>query len=331
MKKLASYSLISLVLFIVWSNVLAQSQPPCSGSVSITDPSQGQANVLAVVSNSAQASFTATGPVTYHGSGYYWVYKGIPSGAYTIVWNDVSGCSAPKKETKNTDAKGSVAFAGNYEGLGTYEPAPPPIQTYTDTNLQQPASESIPKPKEIQSQKISTQLNKKEVKMPADVSSKPSFLSRIWSPFKLFFISIFGKKDSSKKDIKVNTNSSSKSQLEGEWAVEETFIFDKTLNSFRKIPDEKRYIEFKGDQVCPDGTFLPSGLPITCQHYSLFHVEGNKIITDGIPAGQTITWRFVLDKLELTIESENKTTAQTRKMTLSKIENFNPVNISGQE
>ena len=88
-----------------------------------------------------------------------------------------------------------------------------------------------------------------------------------------------------------------------------------SLKDYRK----KRYIEFKSDQVCPDGTFLPSGLPTACQHYSLFHIEGDKIITDGIPAGQTITWKFVLDKLELTIEPEDKTTSQTRQITLSKI------------
>lgn len=187
--------------------ILAQNQPPCSGSVSITDPSQGQANVLVVVSNSAQASFTATGPVTYHGSGYYWVYKGIPSGTYTITWNDVSGCSAPRTETKSTDGKGSVTFAGNYEGVGTYEPIPPAVQTYTNTNPQQPAPESTAKPKEIQSQKIPTQLNKKEVKMPASVSSKPSFVARIWNPFRLFFKNVFGRKSSDKKDIKVNADS----------------------------------------------------------------------------------------------------------------------------
>ena len=65
--------------------VFAQTQSPCSGSVSITDASQGQPGVLAVISNSGQATFTVTGPAaTYHGSGYYWAQQGILAGAYTL-------------------------------------------------------------------------------------------------------------------------------------------------------------------------------------------------------------------------------------------------------
>ena len=75
---LLTFSLASLAAY-------AQTQPPCSGSTSIIDASQAQPGVLAVISNSEQASFTVTGPATYHGSGFYWVRQGIPAGAYTIT------------------------------------------------------------------------------------------------------------------------------------------------------------------------------------------------------------------------------------------------------
>jgi len=116
-----------MVLLIAPFFVFAQSQPPCSGSATITDATQAQPGVLAVVSNSAQASFTITGPATYQGSGYYWVQQGIPAGTYTITWNSVSGCGTPSAETKTTNTRGSVAFAGNYQTTSdttTYTPLP---------------------------------------------------------------------------------------------------------------------------------------------------------------------------------------------------------------
>lgn len=118
MKKHVFYYYYFLLLpFALPSVIFAQVQPPCSGSVNITDTSQAQPSVLVVVSNSAQASFTINGPTMYHGSGYYWVQQGIPSGTYTITWNAVAGCGTPPSETKTTDAKGSAAFAGNYKDL----------------------------------------------------------------------------------------------------------------------------------------------------------------------------------------------------------------------
>ena len=101
-------------------------------------------------------------------------------------------------------------------------------------------------------------------------------------------------------------------------------MFDPTLNSFRQIAGERKYIEFNGNQVCANGTYLPNGKPLVCEHYNTFGTEGNKIMSSSLPAGQAITFRFIGKKLELTIEPENKTIAQTQKISLSKIENFKP-------
>src|SRR3989344_7544991 len=103
--------------------VFAQSQSPCSGSASITDTSQAQPGIALVVSNSAQAGFTITGPANYQGSGYAWAQQGIPAGTYTVTWGTVSGCGTPLPETKTTDALGSIAFAGNYINMSTPAPA----------------------------------------------------------------------------------------------------------------------------------------------------------------------------------------------------------------
>ncbi|OGM99688.1 MAG: hypothetical protein A3B91_01450 [Candidatus Yanofskybacteria bacterium RIFCSPHIGHO2_02_FULL_41_29] len=110
--------------------IFAQSQSPCSSSVSITDISQAQPGTIFVLSNSAQANFTITNPVTqeliYKGSGYggyAWSREGVTAGAYTITWGAVSGCGTPPSETKTTDSRGSIAFAGNYQNISTPAPA----------------------------------------------------------------------------------------------------------------------------------------------------------------------------------------------------------------
>src|SRR3989344_576529 len=110
--------------------VFAQSQSPCSGSASIIDTSQAQPGIIFVISNSAQASFTITNPATqelvYKGSGYggyAWSREGVTAGTYTITWGAVSGCGTPPSETKTTDTRGSIAFAGNYQNISTPAPA----------------------------------------------------------------------------------------------------------------------------------------------------------------------------------------------------------------
>ena len=112
--------------------------------------------------------------------------------------------------------------------------------------------------------------------------------------------------------------------MQGAWNVEQILMFDPTLNSFRQIAAERKYLEFKGHQVCANGTYLPNGKPLACELYSAFWTEGNKIMSDTLPAGQTVTFRFMGEKLELTIEPENKTLARAQKISLSKIENFKP-------
>lgn len=127
--------LIKLVLFllaIISFSVSAQSQSPCSSSASITDTSQAQPGVMLVISNSAQATFTVSGPATYQGSGFVWAQQNIPVGTYTITWKPVSGCASPSSEIKTTDSKGSVAFAGNYiSSGGSVFPSPTPASLPT--------------------------------------------------------------------------------------------------------------------------------------------------------------------------------------------------------
>ncbi|KKT81779.1 MAG: hypothetical protein UW79_C0015G0018 [Candidatus Yanofskybacteria bacterium GW2011_GWA2_44_9] len=120
--------------------VSAQSQSPCSSSVSITDTSQAQPGIIFVVSNSAQAFFTITNSATseliYKGDSYAWSREGVTAGTYTITWSAIPGCTTPPPETKSTDSRGSIAFAGNYLNIST--PAPATTGTiYIRTNLTQ--------------------------------------------------------------------------------------------------------------------------------------------------------------------------------------------------
>ena len=116
MKRLLIALLLSFIIYHLGSNfVFAQSQSPCSGSASITDTSQAQPGVALVVSNSAQAGFTITGPASYQGSGYAWAQQSISAGTYTITWSPVPGCGTTSPETKTTDTRGSIAFVGNYQ------------------------------------------------------------------------------------------------------------------------------------------------------------------------------------------------------------------------
>ncbi|MDP3792713.1 MAG: PEGA domain-containing protein [bacterium] len=110
--------------------VFAQTQSSCSGSASIIDTSQAQPGIIFVISNSAQANFTITNPATqeliYKGSGYggyAWSREGVTAGTYAITWGAVSGCGTPPPETKTTDARGSIAFVGNYKDISTPAPA----------------------------------------------------------------------------------------------------------------------------------------------------------------------------------------------------------------
>lgn len=133
--------LFATVLLVLPVVLFAQTQSPCAGTVSITDVSQAQPGVLLAVANTMQAGFTISGPANYSGSGAAWAQQNIPAGTYTITWNPVAGCASPPSETKTTDAKGSVIFAGNYtetnpRGWGNIAIAPNPLLfhvTYTFT------------------------------------------------------------------------------------------------------------------------------------------------------------------------------------------------------
>ena len=404
--------IFSLSFTLIPLSVFAQSQSPCSGSVSIIDPTQAQPGVLAVVSNSSQAAFTVTGPATYHGSGYYWVQQGIPAGTYTITWNAVSGCGTPSSETNATDNRGSVAFAGNYQSTAGSSPNPPsptqasiqspaghfltiesdpptasvyirgslmgkapvkvqvpenvPFQIkcalngYADYTYTYPAVGPLPagvntvnsewtcaltkKPilqsspslslpaqteKPVQNSKVTTtpaQPTPAPSYVPPDAAKPHGFLSRFFTSIASFFRNLFGQKNNlpppNNASIPNNADNSFVQRLQGTWNVDQISLFDPTLNSFRQITAERKYIEFSGSKVCPNGRYLPDGTPLACEHYNEFRTTGNKIMSDGLPAGQTITFRFSGEKLELAIEPENKTIARAQKITLSKIGNI---------
>lgn len=108
-----------LILF-AWPAILfAQTQSSCAGTVSITDVSRADPAVILVIANSSQANYNITGPSTYHGSGWNFVHQNVPPGTYTITWGAVAGCETPSPETKTTDARGSIAFAGNYKDMSS--------------------------------------------------------------------------------------------------------------------------------------------------------------------------------------------------------------------
>ena len=111
------FSLFSISFFLPRTSVFAQTQSPCSGTVSITDTSQVEQGTMFVIANSSQAKFTITGPANYQANSPAWFQQNIPAGTYTITWGPVTGCAIPPSEIKSTDARGSVSFAGNYKDL----------------------------------------------------------------------------------------------------------------------------------------------------------------------------------------------------------------------
>lgn len=403
-------SLLLSAFVIVPFSVFAQSQPPCSGSVSITDATQAQPGVLAVVSNSSQASFTVTGPATYHGSGYYWVQQGISAGTYTVTWSDVAGCGTPSLETKTTNSQGSIAFAGNYQSTAsqptstpkpTQTPAqsppghfmtiksnPPsasvyingshigtapvkvqlpegvPIQIkctlagYNDYQYNYPALGSLPAEVNSVSSDWTCMMIKKLVSptsslspiksyqpeqrpnktftpaptpVPPSTYTPPSqqieskgFFPRIFNSITSLFGNLFGRKNSNPTiSNSPYTNSynppsnSSANGLQGIWKVEQIMMFDPRINDYRQI-QANNYIEFKGNQTCPNGTFDLNGTPQPCSHYDTFTLSGDQIIADGnVPF--IIHWKLTSGKLELAMDPKTGTSAQKQKITLSKI------------
>ncbi len=194
-RKISALPIFLLVFIAAPLASLAQDQPPCSGSVSITDPTQAHPGVLAVVSNSAEAAFTVTGPVTYHGSGYYWVQQGIPPGTYAITWSAVASCSTPSSETKATDSRGSVAFAGNYQTAdnATTNPSnPPPAGGPSPTQSTEPTPPLPPTPAQRPAQNSRPAITPQTPTAPPATTSpkitKPEgFFSRFFSSIASFF------------------------------------------------------------------------------------------------------------------------------------------------
>lgn len=132
-------------ILLTWPIILFAQIPqsPCAATVSITDTSKADPAVILVIANAPQASYTITGPATYTGSGWTFIHQNILPGTYTITWNSVAGCQTPPPETKTTDVRGSIGFAGNYKDTSA-----PKGYGWIDvnTNLNQPTTITVSGP-----------------------------------------------------------------------------------------------------------------------------------------------------------------------------------------
>jgi hypothetical protein len=70
--------------------------------------------IQVVPSITTGASWTITGPTTLSGSGYVVTYSTLPSGSYTITWNDVAGYTKPATQTLTLVAPSTIYFYGTY-------------------------------------------------------------------------------------------------------------------------------------------------------------------------------------------------------------------------
>lgn len=107
------------------------------------------------------------------------------------------------------------------------------------------------------------------------------------------------------KEQKTTPRPSAK-ELQGIWQPKEQYVWDSGAGQFAEIPisgDGKNpYIEFKENQFCIGGEFDDKGMPVTCQMYVPFKVDGDTI-TVQVPNNR-VEWKWgILDgKLELLSE-----------------------------
>jgi len=80
---------------------------------------------ISVTSNIA-ASWTINGPTTIVGSGTSQTISLQPTGTYTIVWDPVSGYTAPAQSTQTLTDSGAITFSGTYVA--------PDLQVWTPAN-----------------------------------------------------------------------------------------------------------------------------------------------------------------------------------------------------
>ncbi len=79
----------------------------------VTPPQSG---TIGVTSNLSGASFTLSGAAGYKGT-VPWAQAGATAGAYTIVWDNITGYTAPADRTENLTAGQAIAFFGVYRSM----------------------------------------------------------------------------------------------------------------------------------------------------------------------------------------------------------------------
>ena len=80
---------------------------------------------ITLYSNIPEASFTVKGPAEYSGSGTCWTKLDAPTGEYTIIWNDISGYTAPGKfsqfASSSSQIKATLQGEGHLQLGGLYK------------------------------------------------------------------------------------------------------------------------------------------------------------------------------------------------------------------
>ena len=80
-----------------------------------TITSQGSNDgTISVSTNLSAATFTISGPTTYHGSGTSFMQTGAPIGKYTISYGAVGGYTAPASEQQSLTTGGIISFTRTY-------------------------------------------------------------------------------------------------------------------------------------------------------------------------------------------------------------------------
>jgi hypothetical protein len=72
---------------------------------------------IGVTTNIDAASFSITGPVTYSGTGKTYTANNVPSGTYTIEFDDVQGFLTPDSYSLDMASGGTISFNGDYTDI----------------------------------------------------------------------------------------------------------------------------------------------------------------------------------------------------------------------
>ncbi len=120
---------------IMWENMTGYDMTPSSENQTLpaegaivfrgvyaenaTEPGEG---TIGVNSNVPDAAFSLSGPSSYNGT-VPWAVADAPAGSYTIMWDNITGYTAPEGESHELAAGEAVTF------YGAYTPAITPPQT----------------------------------------------------------------------------------------------------------------------------------------------------------------------------------------------------------